>query len=219
MRVVAIDGPAGSGKSTIARALARALDLRYLDTGAMYRAVTAAVLRAGIAPDDAGAVAELAGRSQLEVAERVTIDGVDVTEEIRGPAVTAAVSAVAANAAVRATLVERQRAWVRRHGGGVLEGRDIGTVVFPDAALKVYLTASPDARAARRAAEGTAGLDRVAVAADLARRDRLDSSREASPLATADDAVMVDTTDMTIDEVVAHVAELWQRRRRTEDRA
>lgn len=217
MRVVAIDGPAGSGKSTIARALARTLALRYLDTGAMYRAVTAAVLRAGIAPDDGPAVAALAARSAIDVGERVTIDGVDVTEEIRGPAVTAAVSAVAANAAVRATLVEQQRAWARDHGGAVLEGRDIGTVVFPDARLKVYLTASPEARAARRAAEGTTGADRAAVAADLARRDRLDSSRQASPLTTAADAVIVDTTDMTIEEVVARVADLW--RERAEERA
>lgn len=213
MRVIAIDGPAGTGKSTVARLVADRLGFGYLDTGAMYRAVTAAVLRAGIATDDAGAVAERARTCDLQVGPYgVFVDAVEVTEEIRGPLVTAAVSAVAANAEVRAELVRRQREWIALRPGAVLEGRDIGTVVVPDARLKVFLTASAEARAARRAGEGTTGSDTAAVAADLARRDELDSTRAASPLATAADAVTVDTTDLTIDEVVAEVVRLWQER-------
>ncbi|MEZ5234775.1 MAG: (d)CMP kinase [Acidimicrobiales bacterium] len=210
--VVAIDGPAGSGKSTVAKRVAAELGLTYLDTGAMYRAVTAAVLHDGIDPHDDAAVAEVAAACTIDVGHRVTVDGRDVTAEIRGPAVTASVSAVAANPDVRATMVDQQRAIVGRQRGGVLEGRDIGTVVFPDARLKVFLTASPEARAARRAGEGTTGTDAAAVAADLARRDHLDSSRAASPLATAVDAVVVDTTDMTIEQVVARVVDLWHER-------
>jgi len=213
MRVIAIDGPAGSGKSTVARAVADRLGFAYLDTGAMYRGVTAAVLRAGVDPSDGAAVAELARRCDLQVGPHgVFVDAVEVTEEIRGPAVTGAVSAVAANPDVRVELVARQRQWAGRSGGTVLEGRDIGTVVFPDAALKVFLTASAEARAARRAGEGTTGADTAAVAADLARRDHLDSTREASPLAAAPDSVTVDTTDMTIAQVVDRVVQLWQER-------
>ena len=213
MRVIAIDGPAGSGKSTVARALAERLELDYLDTGAMYRAVTAAALRAGVDLGDAQAVTELATRCELVVdGSTVTIDGVDVTEEIRGPEVTGAVSTVAAMASVRHELVARQRHWVQRHGGGVLEGRDIGTVVFPDAALKVYLTASDDMRAARRVVEATVGTDQVTVRAELSRRDRVDSERASSPLAAAADAIIVDTTDMSVDNVVSTLTELWRER-------
>ena len=142
MRIIAIDGPAGAGKSTVARALAARLGLQYLDTGAMYRAVTLAAMRRGIDPADVEPVADLARQIDLDVSDAgVFVDGLDATAEIRSPAVTTAVSAVAANGAVRAELVSRQREWAHRHGGGVLEGRDIGSVVFPDAELKLYLTA------------------------------------------------------------------------------
>lgn len=206
MRVIAIDGPAGTGKSTVARRLAEHLGLRYLDTGAMYRAVTFAALRHNIDPADARPVGRLAERIDLEVTlDAVTVDGVDATIEIRGPEVTRAVSAVAANEKVRAELVSRQREWARRHGGGVIEGRDIGSVVFPDAELKVYLDARADVRAARRSKEVT-DLDYETVAADLARRDALDQGRSASPLTRAGDAIEVDTSDLDVDEIVALIA-------------
>jgi cytidylate kinase len=201
MFVVALDGPAGTGKSTVARALAARLDLPHLDTGAMYRAVTWAALRDGLDLDDAPAIAELARRSILQVDPgAVVVDGVDVTVAIRGPEVTGAVSAVAAVPGVRTELVARQRQWVAARGGAVAEGRDIGSVVFPDADLKVYLTASPEVRAARRAAED--GADLVNVATDIRRRDLADSSRADSPLAVAADAVVVDTSELGADEVV-----------------
>lgn len=203
LRIVAIDGPAGSGKSTVGRALADRLGLEYLDTGAMYRGVTFGALRRGIDPGDAEVVANLARNVDLSVeAGVVTVDGVDATIEIRGPEVTRAVSAVAANPAVREELVRRQREWARERGGGVLEGRDIGTVVFPDADLKVYLTASPEVRAGRRSQEVT-DLDYRTVAADIARRDALDQGRETSPLTQAHDAVVVDTSELSVDVIVA----------------
>ena len=201
MRVVAIDGPAGAGKSTIARALARRLGVPYLDTGAMYRAVTHAALRDGVQPNDVGAVTHLAGVSRIDVGEdRVTVDGVDVTREIRSDRINQAVSHVAAISGVRTVLREQQRKWVAAHGGGVVEGRDIGTVVFPDATLKVFLTASPEVRARRRVAES--GGDVEAIARSIAERDRLDSSRVDSPLMTADGSITVDTSDLSIDQVV-----------------
>jgi cytidylate kinase len=207
MRVIAIDGPAGSGKSTIARRLAERVGLDYLDTGAMYRSVAFAALRRSIDPDDDERVATMTRDLRIDVgASEVVVDGVDATVEIRGPEVTRAVSIVAANPGVREELRRRQRAWADTHGGGVIEGRDIGTVVFPDAELKVYLTASPEARAQRRAKEVT-DLDYETVAADLARRDALDQGRDDSPLAEADGAVVVDTTDRTIDEVVTDLIE------------
>lgn len=206
MKVIAIDGPAGSGKSTVARRLAERLGLTYLDTGAMYRAVTFAALRRGIDPADAEPVARLAESVDLEVSTSgVRVDGVDATIEIRGPEVSRAVSLVAANPAVRVAMVRRQREWAARHGGGVLEGRDIGTVVFPDASLKVYLNARPEVRAERRAAEVT-NLDYETVAADLARRDALDQGRGESPLRPAADAVQLDTSDLTVDEIVDQLA-------------
>lgn len=203
--VIAIDGPAGSGKSTVAKRLAAALELDYLDTGAMYRSVTFAALARGIDPDgDSERIAELAQMSDIDVRSdgTVLVDGMDVTTQIRGPEVTRAVSAVASIPDVRAELVSRQREWARRRNGGVLEGRDIGSVVFPEARLKVYLNASPEVRATRRAGEVT-DLDYDTVAADLARRDAYDSGRSADPLTRADGAIEVDTSDMTIDEVVA----------------
>jgi cytidylate kinase len=202
--VIAIDGPAGSGKSTVARALAERLGLEYLDTGAMYRAISFAVLRDSVDPGDLDAVAALAASTDLDIADRVLVDGIDATAAIRGPEVSGVVSIVAANSGVRLVLVARQRDWVRKHGGGVVEGRDIGTVVFPDAALKVYVTARPDVRAHRRAVQvGEADEATIAQwAANLAERDHLDSTRADSPLQEASDAVVIDTSDRTISEIV-----------------
>jgi cytidylate kinase len=207
VRVIAIDGPAGSGKSTVARAVAERIGLAYLDTGAMYRAVAFDAIRRGVDPEDIDAVASLARGLDLSVGESVQVDGVDATIEIRTPEVTRAVSIVAANPAVRTELVRRQREWVTAHGGGVLEGRDIGTIVFPDADLKVYLTADESERANRRSRE-MLDLRYDQVAADMARRDRVDSTRANSPLSVAPDAVEVDTTSMGIDDVVAAVVAL-----------
>ena len=206
-RVIAIDGPAGTGKSTIAKQLARTLGLPYLDTGAMYRAITFAALSRDVDPDDADRVASIAETAEIVIDDdTVHVDGVDATVEIRGPEVTRAVSIVAANPKVRHELRVQQRDWVRKRGGGVVEGRDIGTVVFPDASLKVYLTARPDVRAARRAKE-VSDLDYATVAADLARRDALDEGRAHNPLMGADAAIVIDTRDMTIDEIVADLVE------------
>lgn len=201
--VIAIDGPAGSGKSTVARLLADALNLQYLDTGAMYRAVTFAVLMRGIELEDHDDVAAIAANLTLDLRAdgTVLVDGLDATTQIRGPEVTRAVSEVAANPKVRTELVSRQREWARLRGGGVLEGRDIGSVVFPNAKLKVYLNARAEVRAARRAGEVT-DLDYGAVAADLARRDAFDQGRKADPLVRADGAIEVDTSDLSISEVV-----------------
>jgi len=202
--IIAIDGPSGSGKSTVARAVGIALGLPVLETGAMYRAVTFAALARGLAPDDGDALAALATRLQLEVDDGVRVDGVDVTLDLRRVEVTAAVSAVAAVPGVRAALVARQRQWIATHGGGVVEGRDIGTVVAPDAALKVFLEADEGERASRRhTQEQVLGLE--ATQEDLRRRDAFDSGRAASPLVVAADAVVVDTTGRSIDQVVAEV--------------
>jgi CMP/dCMP kinase len=202
VRIIAIDGPAGSGKSTIAKRLATRLGLEYLDTGAMYRGIAFATLRRGLDPSDQDDVASIVRDVQMEVGEgTITVDDVDATIEIRGPEVTRAVSLVAANPDVRTEMVRRQREWATERGGGVLEGRDIGTVVFPDAVLKVYLTARPEVRAERRSKE-VSDLSYETVASDLARRDALDQGREASPLAEADGALVVDTSDLTVDEVV-----------------
>ena len=202
--IVAIDGPAGAGKSTVGRAVAARLGLQYLDTGAMYRAVTFAALRRGIDPADEPDVASLAAAIEMTLdGSAVIVDGVDATVEIRGREVTAAVSAVAANSQVRAELVRRQRSWVAEHGGGVVEGRDIGSVVFPDATLKLYVTASPRVRAERRVAE--IGGDVDDVEASIIERDRKDSTRADSPLMESSDAIVVDTTESSVDEVVNHV--------------
>jgi cytidylate kinase len=206
-RVIAIDGPSGSGKSTVARAVADRLDLEYLDSGAMYRAVAFAAICHGIDPEDRQAVADLARGLDITVTDRVVVDGVDATIEIRGPEVTRAVSIVAANPEVRRELVLRQREWVESHGGGVVEGRDIGSVVFPNADLKVYLTAADAERASRRSKE-MLDLQYDQVAADMASRDRLDATRTDSPLVVAEDAVFLDTTGKGIDEVVDEVVEL-----------
>ncbi len=251
MRVIAIDGPAGSGKSTLSKALAQRLGLEYLNTGAMYRAVTFAVLQAGGDPADEEFAATVARNSRIRInGDEVTVDGVDASVAVRGQEVNLAVSAVAAHRAVRDELVAQQREWVRRRGGGVVEGRDIGTVVFPDAELKVYLTVEHDEGAQRRAAQDAqltgpppAGSDAApdasptmppglrdvrdasrglhqapdstkpddrpdpvapggvsAAAADLARRNHLDSTRAVNPLKKATDAIHVDTTAKTCEE-------------------
>jgi CMP/dCMP kinase len=208
VRVVAIDGPSGSGKSTVARHVAERLGLEYLDTGAMYRGVAFACLRRNVDPSDVDPVARIAEQVELSVADGVvTVDGVDASIEIRGPEVTRAVSAVAANPGVRAEMVRRQREWITKRGGGVVEGRDIGAVVWPDASPKVYLTARLAVRADRRHKE-VEELEFETVAADMAARDTLDSTREASPLNQAEDAVVIDTTDHSVDEVVAMVMDL-----------
>lgn len=202
--VIAIDGPAGAGKSTVGRAVADRLGVGYLDTGAMYRAVTFAVLRRGVDPRDEEAVLGVAQTVEMTVGEeRVMVDGVDATREIRGREVTSAVSSVAANPAVRSLLVDAQRSWVVTRGGGVVEGRDIGTVVFPGADLKLFVTASPRVRAERRVAE--AGGDVDEMEASIIERDRLDSTRATSPLAVDPAAVTLDTSGLSIDEVVAAV--------------
>lgn len=212
--VVAIDGPSGSGKSTVARGTARALGLRYLDTGAMYRAVTWLALRRGIDLSDAPALEELARTAPLDietdpVRPAIHADGTDVTDAVRGSEVTAAVSAVSAVAGVRTAMVERQRALIGV-GGIVVEGRDIGTTVAPEAPVKVFLTADASARAARRAHQDGAGSEETVVAAtqaDLIRRDAADSSRIASPLTQAPDALVIDSTALAPDEVIGRVLE------------
>ena len=208
--LIAIDGPAGAGKSTVGRALAARLGLEYLDTGAMYRAVACAALRRGVPVTDEEAVAQLARTMSLSVSDDgVVLDGVDITAEIRGREVTAAVSAVAANPGVRAELRARQRTWGDDRGGGVIEGRDIGTVVFPDATLKLYVTASPQERAARRVRE--IGGDVDDVAASIAERDRRDMTRLDGPLRPDGGAVVVDTTGIPIDKVVDTIVDLLER--------
>jgi CMP/dCMP kinase len=205
--VIAIDGPAGAGKSTVARAVAERLRLDYLDTGAMYRAMTFAALRRGVPEGDLVEVAAMAPTVEIGIdGANVTVDGVDATAAIRGREVTEAVSQVSANPEVRAVLVKRQREWVAEHGGGVVEGRDIGSVVFPDAQLKLFVTASPRVRAQRRVSEIGGNVDDIEAA--IIARDRKDSTRAHSPLTETDDAIVVDTTGMTIDEVVDHIVGL-----------
>lgn len=217
--VIALDGPSGTGKSTVAQTLARRLGSRYLDTGAMYRAVTWAVLVAGIAPDDEAAVVGRADTLELVIGtdpqqSLVTADGTHVERQIRSAEVTAAVSAVSAIPAVRERLVGAQRRLIADASGIVVEGRDIGTVVAPYADLKVYLTASPKARATRRAHQDgqTSAADIARTTEALNRRDGFDSSRPVSPLRPAADAVLIDTTRLSRDQVVDRVVELAEQR-------
>ncbi len=210
MRVVAIDGPAGAGKSTVARRVAVATGLPFLDTGAMYRCVALVAIRRGVQGDDAVAVADIARTIRINVRDGVTtLDGVDVSGDIRTPEVNSLVSVIATNSAVREVMREAQRRWAAELGGGVVEGRDIGTVVFPDAAVKVFLTASPEVRARRRVAES--GGDVAEVARSIAERDRIDSTRSDSPLRPADGATVVDSSDKPIDEVVAEIVGLLEK--------
>lgn len=211
MRVVAIDGPAGAGKSTVARALARRLGVQYLDTGAMYRAVTWAAMRDGVDLHDEDAVGSIAETSTIEVTlDAVRVDDTDVTAAIRGSEVTAAVSIVAAQSRVRAEMRRRQRAWGEERGGGVIEGRDIGTVVFPDAVAKLFLTASPRIRAERRVKE--AGGDVDAVERSILERDRIDSTRADSPLSESSDALVIDTSELSVDDVVESIVDIVEAR-------
>jgi CMP/dCMP kinase len=218
--VIAVDGPAGTGKSSVSRGLARSLDARYLDTGAMYRIVTLAVLRAGVDLENVDAVGATAASVDLTVGydpdeDRCYLAGEDVSSEIRGDAVTKAVSAVSAIPAVRTRLVQLQRELAAGQGSVVVEGRDIGTVVLPDADVKIFLTASAEERARRRNDQNIAsGLPDAyeAVLADVERRDHLDSTRKVSPLRAADDALVVDTSDMTESQVIAHLLELVKQR-------
>lgn len=218
--VVAVDGPAGTGKSSVSRGLARALQARYLDTGAMYRIVTLAVLRAGIDPADEIAVGTTAATVELSVGydpdvDRCYLAGEDVSAEIRGDEVTRAVSAVSSVSAVRTRLVELQREFADGRSSIVVEGRDIGTVVLPDADVKIFLTATAETRARRRNNQNiAAGLpdNYDTVLADVRRRDHLDSIRTVSPLRPATDAIVVDTSEMTETEVIAHLLELVQQR-------
>ena len=207
-RVIAIDGPAGAGKSTIAKALASRLNMKYLDTGAMYRAVTFEAMLRELDLDDQGAITLMAQECDLHVGvDRVIINGHDATQAIRGPEVTGNVSKVAANSGVRTEMRIRQQEWATSHGGGVIEGRDIATVVFPDAVLKVFLTASPEVRAQRRVDQS--GGNVVEIAAAIAERDLLDSTRVDSPLASSSDSVVVDTSDRAIDDVVDEIEKLF----------
>jgi CMP/dCMP kinase len=208
--VIAIDGPAGAGKSTVARGLAGALGFTYLDSGAMYRCVALAALRRGAAPDDADAVGALAGQIEIRLdRDRVELDDEDVTEEIRTPAVSAAASRVSVHPAVRQAIVEQQRALIAA-GRYVAEGRDIGTVVSPDAPLKVFLTADSDERARRRAADTGEPLE--AVLAAQATRDARDRERQHAPMRPADDAVEIDTTGRAVSDVVDEIAGLARER-------
>jgi cytidylate kinase len=217
---VAVDGPAGTGKSSVSRGLARSLGARYLDTGAMYRIVTLSVLRAGVDLGDHAAIAAAASDVELAVGfdpgeDRSYLGGEDVSVEIRGDEVTKAVSAVSAVPAVRTRLVQLQRELAAGPGNVVVEGRDIGTVVLPDADVKIFLTASAETRARRRNDQNIANRlsdDYEGVLADVQRRDYLDSTRAVSPLRAADDALVVDTSDMTESEVIAHLLELVEQR-------
>lgn len=224
--IVAIDGPAGSGKSTVARALAAREGLTYLDTGAMYRAVTCAALERGIDLSDAGALGELAHALDISLVSSpsgltLSIDGEDRTAEIRTPEVDANVSAVSAVPAVREAMVALQRR-AAESADVVAEGRDIGTVVFPAAEVKVFLTADPAARAHRRAVQRSGGDTAIgvgevtdmaaeqAIEAELVARDKADSTRAASPLRPADDAVHIDSTGLSVDEVCSRISALMQ---------
>ncbi|MGH3645225.1 MAG: (d)CMP kinase [Mycobacterium sp.] len=217
---VAVDGPAGTGKSSVSRGLARALGARYLNTGAMYRIVTLAVLRAGLDVEDAAAVGALVSEVDLAVGfdpdeDLYFLGAEDVSAEIRGDAVTKAVSAVSAVPEVRTRLVDRQRELAEGSAAVVVEGRDIGTVVLPDAAVKIFLTASAEERARRRNDQNVAagiGGDYDAVLADVRRRDHLDSTRAVSPLRAAEDAVVVDSSDMSESEVLAYLLDLIEQR-------
>lgn len=213
--IIAIDGPSGSGKSTLARTLARRLNLQVLDTGAMYRAITWLALDAQADLLDETAVAALAQSADLSMTGGVIVNGVDVTSEIRSPRVTGLVSQVAAIPSVRAELVQRQRAWAVEHEGGIVEGRDIGTVVFPDATVKVYLDATTDVRAERREVQddGVESAGSVQATAEaLVRRDQLDSTRSTSPLRAADDAIRLDSAINSPEELAEQVLEALRAR-------
>ncbi len=215
--VIAIDGPGGVGKSTVTRAVADELGYDFLDTGATYRAATVAVLQAGIDPADADAVIACVRDIEIDYRDGIVyLDGNDVSVAARSEAVTAAVSAVSAIRPVRTQIVDEQRAWVRARGGAaVVEGRDIGTVVFADAPVKVFLTANAEVRASRRAGDAEAeGKSVGAIKDDLDRRDQFDAGRAVSPMQPADDAVVLDTSEMSVEEVVGTILTMVRRERR-----
>lgn len=210
MPVIAIDGPAGAGKSTVARAVAARTDLPYLDTGAMYRCVALAAVRAKQDIHDNEQMGRIAAISQIQIDEDAALlNGEDVSHLIRGPEISGIVSVIATHSAVRDAMREQQRQWIREHGGGVVEGRDIGTVVFPDAEVKIFLTASPEVRAERRVSQ--TGGDVAAIAANIAERDHIDSTRADSPLRPAVDAHAVDSSHKSIDEVVGEIVQYFVR--------
>jgi cytidylate kinase len=209
--VIAIDGPSGVGKSTVSRGVAAALGIAYLDTGSYYRAVTLVALGSGADPGDEAAILAALAATRFEVVDgSLSIDGTDIAEAIRGPDVTAAVSEVAAHPQVRVAVVQMQRDWAADQShAAVIEGRDIGTVVFPDAPVKVFLTADPLVRAERRAGDAESDGKTVEELADeMRRRDSADSTRETSPLRPADDAVTIDTSHLTIAEVIERILDL-----------
>jgi CMP/dCMP kinase len=208
--VIAIDGPAGAGKSTVGRALAARLGLAYLDTGAQFRAVGVAVLHGGISFDDHDACAELASSFDTTDDGHVWVQGIDYTSLIRTPEAGQAASRVAVIPTVRMNLADRQRAWAAAHGGGVIEGRDIGSVVFPDAVLKLYITASAEVRGARRSAETGEHVDEVI--ASLRERDHRDKNRDAAPLTATSDSVRVDTSDRPVSDIVEEILHLLKER-------
>ena len=213
--LIAIDGPAGAGKSSTARALAAKIGVPYLDTGALYRAATYAVIKSGISLDDSQAITHLVHNTEFRFIQsssgtRIWVDGEEVTEKLRSPQVAKSISSVCEISEVRTNLVAMQRSWAKRHFG-VMEGRDIGTVVLPDAGLKIYMIARPEIRAMRRGkelgiADNPTALSKLAK--ELAERDRRDMERHDSPLRQADDAVPLDTSDMTFDEQVDFIVRL-----------
>ena len=220
VQLIAIDGPSGAGKSSAAKKIAEALSWDYLDTGAMYRATALALLRAGVGLEDEAALFRVLGSMRLEqLGTRIFLNDEDVSEAIRSHETTQFVTPVSADGRVREVLVEQQRR-IGKRGGFVVDGRDIGTIVFPDAALKIYLTASVEARAQRRFLEQQAKgnlmpLDEVA--ADIERRDHADSTRAVAPLRKADDAVELDSSDLTLDEVVAKIVGMWAEKKKSVD--
>ena len=210
MPVIAIDGPAGAGKSTVARTVASRTGLPYLDTGAMYRCVALVALRQNLDISDVALMGEIASSSQIVIDEGIAIlNGEDVSTEIRQPEVAQIVSIIAAHSTVRDAMREQQRLWVQEHNGGVVEGRDIGTVVLPNADVKIFLTASPEVRAQRRVNQ--VGGDVQEIAANIAERDRIDSTRADSPLIAATDSHLVDSSERSVDEVVAEIVAHYER--------
>ena len=213
MAVIAIDGPAGAGKSTVARLVARETGLPYLDTGAMYRCVALRTLSTQTRPEDSDSVGRIASDIDIRLeGERTYLDGEDVSSDIRTPAVASVVSVIAAHSSVRDAMRAQQQSWIRAMGGGVVEGRDIGTVVFPDAEVKIFLTASPDERARRRVEQNGGDVSEVARA--IEERDRIDSTRSDSPLRPADDSVSVDSTGKSVEDVVAEIVAIYMKQRK-----
>ena len=216
MRVIAIDGPAGAGKSTVAKQVSATTGLPYLDTGAMYRCVAYAIQVKSIDINDASAVGEVARTANIEMNEDTALlDNVDVSSLIRSSEINSIVSVIAAHSPVRDAMRQQQRDWISTHGGGVVEGRDIGTVVFPDAVLKIFLTATPMVRAKRRVGQNGGDLEQVAAA--IAERDHIDSSREDSPLKPSHDSYEVDSSNKNITDVVAEIVTLFRQKEESID--